>query len=317
MHLIVTGGAGYIGSRLTAHLLARRHSVTVIDRLDFGGEGLLGHLDNPRFKFIQADLHDNWPVIPGGRIDQERQRALDETQCIVHLAAIVGEDACQAAPGDARQTNVDATQRLADLNIPMVYVSTCSNYGRCDGMATEETPVNPLGLYAETKIEAEDAVLQAGGSVLRLATICGASPRMRFDLLVNDIARRSVENESISIYKPEAWRPFLHIADACKAISLLALYRGATEGRMNRAAGGIWNVVGENVQKGDLAKLAPGAWLEASDKDDPRDYRVSDAKFRALYRWEERRSIREAFAEVQQAVAMMPETQRRIYRNVA
>ena len=325
MHIIVTGGAGYIGSRLTAHLLGLGHQVTVIDRLDYGGEGLLGHLDNERFTFLLADLR--YPIISADSL-----RTIRQADLIIHLAAIVGEDACLAAPSDATDTNIVGTEALLNLSIPVVFISTCSNYGRSEGFATEETPVNPLGLYAETKIAAEKLTLDAGGTVIRLATICGASPRMRFDLLVNDMARRMVEDEPITIYNPEAWRPFLHIADACHAIGLIA---GAS---MEHHAplpvpGSVWNVVGENITKGVLGKMAcdrapraadhpvdgPRVQISSSNQgaDDPRDYRVSDEKFRSTYLWGRRLTVADALREVRQAVTLLPETQRRIYRNVA
>jgi len=303
MKVVVTGGAGYVGSVVSAHLLAAGWEVTVLDKLIYGGESLLGLLGNPRFRLITGDVRD----------PDSLRRALAGSTAVVHLAAVVGEAACAVDPESAWSINLDGTrQTLAvatELGLDrVIFVSTCSNYGISapDLLADETFPLKPLSGYAESKVEAEKLVLEnsslARGCVLRFATICGLSPRMRFDLLVSDMARASALGEPIRIFAPDAWRPFLHVLDAARAIAhcLSVSFDGL--------GGNVFNVVGENYQKRGLVELVrrhyPGAPVEVADREpDLRDYRVNGERIRSHLGFLPRHTVEQAYLETAAAVA--------------
>jgi len=224
-HILITGGAGYIGSLLTSELLRANYHVTVLDDLLFGGESLLGFLHHPNFHFVKADvtepraIRDNvrgeWPI----------------PQAIVHLAAIVGFQACQAVGRQAAwRYNVDATkmvfEQAADLGVDRcVFASTYSNYGLSqDGKpVTEESPLNPQSLYAETKIVAEEFLLSQKDAPtaplsFRFATLYGISPRTRFDLIVNQFVLEAFTKRELIIYQRGYSRSFVHVRDSVRGI---------------------------------------------------------------------------------------------------
>ncbi|HET6845989.1 MAG TPA: NAD(P)-dependent oxidoreductase, partial [Anaerolineales bacterium] len=195
-HVVITGGAGYIGSVLTADLLRAGNWVTVIDSLLFGGESLLAFLPHPRFRFVLGDVTEGRTLRDGLRDAQSTGDSWPRPSAVIHLAAIVGFPACQAVGRQvAWRYNVEATQLVSeqanDLGAErFVFASTYSNYGvAVDAKpVTEKSPLNPQSLYAETKIAAEQYLLGSGQSVaapiiLRLATLYGLSPRTRFDLI--------------------------------------------------------------------------------------------------------------------------------------
>jgi len=224
-HILVTGGAGYIGSLLTSELLRANYRVTVLDDLLFGGESLLGFMHHPNFHFVKADmtqpralrdnLHAGWPV----------------PYAVVHLAAIVGFPACQAVGEQvAWKYNVEATKlvfgQAADLGVKRcVFASTYRNYGLSrDGRpVTEESPLNPQSLYAETKIAAEEYLLSQKDAPtaplsFRFATLYGISPRTRFDLIVNQFVLEAFTKRELIIYQRGYSRSFVHVRDTVRGI---------------------------------------------------------------------------------------------------
>jgi nucleoside-diphosphate-sugar epimerase len=226
-HILVTGGAGYIGSLLTGELLRQGYKVTVVDDLLFGGESLLSYLTNLNFHFVKANvweprairnaLQGDWPT----------------PQAIVHLAAIAGFPACQAVGRQvAWRYNVEATQHVfeqaAESGIGrVVYISTYSNYGLSpDGKpVTEDSALAPQSLYAETKIASERYLLgQIDSScaplIFRLATVYGVSPRTRFDMIVNQFVLEAYTKRELLIYQRGYSRSFVHIRDAVRGILL-------------------------------------------------------------------------------------------------
>lgn len=221
-HVVVTGGAGYIGSLLTAQLLQAGHKVTAMDNLLFGGESLLTFLSHPNFHFAKADITElrslrdslprNWP----------------RPDAVVHLAGIVGFPACQAVGKQAAwKFNVEATKNVygqaESLQIGrFVFASTYSNYGlSVDGQpVTEESPLNPQSLYAETKIAAEEFLLPKGALIFRLATLYGISPRTRFDLIINQFVLDAYTKRQLLIYQRGYSRSFVHVLDVVRGIML-------------------------------------------------------------------------------------------------
>ncbi len=232
-HVVITGGAGYIGSLLTSELLRAGDWVTVVDNLLFGGESLVAFLPHPRFRFVKGDVTDSRALRDGLRNDQVTKDPSPPPSAIIHLAAIVGFPACQAVGRQvAWRYNVEATklvlQQANDLGAErMLFSSTYSNYGMAvDGKpVTEESPLNPQSLYAETKVAAEEVLLGQGTSgtatvVLRLATLYGLSPRTRFDLIVNQFVLDAYTKHQLLIYQRGYSRSFVHVRDVVRGMML-------------------------------------------------------------------------------------------------
>lgn len=214
MKVLITGGAGYIGSILTALLLERGHSVTVLDRFD-------GVVTNT---LAAACQYEGFTPVKG---DARDTRLLDELvpkhDVCIPLAALVGAPLCAQDPMGAETTNRDAVIALAKRTTKsqiVIYPNTNSGYGVGAGNAfcTEDSPLKPISLYGSTKCEAENALLDNGNSVtFRLATVFGMSPRMRIDLLVNDFTYRAVRDRAVLIFEGHFRRNYIHVRDVCKA----------------------------------------------------------------------------------------------------
>jgi len=223
-HILITGGAGYIGSMLTSELLRANYRVTVLDSLLFGGESIVPFLHHPNFHFVKADVTENRAVRDAVKRDWQKPDA------IVHLAAIVGFPACQAVGKSvAWKYNVEATKNVygqaSDLGVEkIVFASTYSNYGLSENGSpvTEESPLNPQSLYAETKIASEEFLLSQKDSncaplLFRFATLYGISPRTRFDLIVNQFVLEAFTRRELIIYQRGYSRSFVHSAMWCAA----------------------------------------------------------------------------------------------------
>lgn len=257
-HVLITGGAGYIGSLLAGELLRRGYRVTVLDDLLFGGESLLAYMSDEAFHFVKANV---WEP----RAIRAAAGAHDGTpNAIIHLAAIVGFPACQAVGRQvAWRYNVEATQRVfeqaADLGVErFVFASTYSNYGLSpDGApVTEETPLNPQSLYAETKIAAErylqgQSQAACAPLIFRLATLYGLSPRTRFDLIVNQFVLEAFTQRELLIYQRGYSRSFLHVQDAVRGLIL------GLEAPEEKIRGEVFNLGSEdgNYTKDEIVSL--------------------------------------------------------------
>ena len=298
---LVTGGAGYVGSALVNDLLAAGRKVRVLDCLRSGGEGLLGVWSRPGFEFIRGDV----------TVSADRQAALRGVESVVHLAAIVGDPACKQEPDLARAVNLDGTCRLIDEAVAagvrdFIFVSTCSNYGinDADQLATEDSPLNPVSLYAETKVAVERYLLDRARdefvpTVLRLATVYGVSPRMRFDLTVNEFARDAALGEKLVIFGERYWRPYVHVRDVAQAIRL------ALESPAAARRGEVFNVghTDENYQKLTLSRLLQervlGLQMEfVKAGPDPRSYRVGFEKIARTLGFQQRFRVPDGLDEV-------------------
>jgi len=225
-HVIVTGGAGYIGSMLTAELLRQGYRVTVIDDLLFGGESLMGFVKHSGFNFIKGDVSEP------GILRQALKTGWVKPTVVVHLAAIVGFPACQAIGKQAAyHYNVDAVERVYDQAEAIgvdtfIFSSTYSVYGQSEDIKTldEDAQLHPHSLYAETKIAAEQwLTTQAGGKdprplIFRLATLYGISPRTRFDLIINQFVLDAFLTRTLTIYQRGYTRSFIHVFDVVRGL---------------------------------------------------------------------------------------------------
>jgi len=211
--VLITGGAGYIGSILTEHLLARGDKVTAVDSLMFGDQCLFQFCANPNYEFVRGDARDE-------RIMKD---LVPQADVIIPLAAIVGAPACAQDPVLATTTNFDAVMlvnRLRSKDQLVIYPNTNSGYGITtgEGFCTEESPLEPISVYGRTKCDAELALLDSENTVtFRLATVFGASPRMRMDLLVNHFTYAAVNDGYIVVFEKDFKRNFVHIRDVADA----------------------------------------------------------------------------------------------------
>lgn len=274
--ILVTGGAGYIGSILVPALLADGHTVTVLDSFRYNQASLLDICANDRLRIVRGDARDEAALAP----------LVKEADVLLPLAALVGVPVCEADAVAARTVNLEAILLLLKLRSPrqrLLYPCTNSGYGigQKDRFCTEETPLKPISLYGRTKVDAEKAVLDAGNTIsFRFATVFGASPRMRTDLLVNDFVQRALRDGAVVLYEAHAKRNFLHVRDAAGAF---------LHGLKNydAMAGGPYNVglSDANLSKKELCEkikvqVPRFTFLEAPVGKDPdqRDYIISNEK---------------------------------------
>jgi len=308
MRVLVTGGAGYVGSVVARLLLSEGYQVRVLDSLLYGGQALLGLYHDDKFDFVRGDTRSADVV----------NSALDGIDAVVHLAAIVGDPACARQPELAREVNLDASLQLFELSqrqgvSRFVFASTCSNYGRTSDPSryvTEESELRPLSLYAETKAAVEKALLDVpvhdkpAATVLRFATVFGLSPRMRFDLTVNEFAMELLTKRKLVVYGEQFWRPYIHVRDAARAISMVL---GAP---LEKVSGQVFNVgdTSQNYQKGPLVELICAQLVDevrieyVQKEEDPRDYRVSFERIRQELGFHITRTVEDGIREIVSAI---------------
>jgi nucleoside-diphosphate-sugar epimerase len=303
LKVLITGGAGYVGSVLTQTLLAAGHQVRVFDKLMHGGEPLLSVWSHDQFSFVKGDVADR-------ACTREAIRGID---AVVHLAAIVGDPACAKQPELAVATNQEASLALLedcrDAGVSrFVFASTCSNYGKMadpDKYVDETAELSPVSLYARTKVNVELAVLDPQktsslcGIALRLATVFGVSPRMRFDLTVNEFTLELATKKHLVVFGEQFWRPYVHVRDVARAVAAVLQAPDA------KVRNQVFNVgsTGQNYTKQQLVEMVlkhtPDAKIEYVRKqEDPRDYRVSFARIEEVLGWRATRTVEDGILEV-------------------
>lgn len=307
-HILITGGAGYIGSLLTSELLRQNYRVTLLDTLLFGGESILPFMSHPNFHFIKSDVTEARAIRDAVKTDWGKPNA------VIHLAGIVGFPACQAVGRQvAWKYNVEATKMVfeqsADLGVErFVFASTYSNYGLSeDGKpVTEETPLNPQSLYAETKIAAEEYLLSQKDAdcaplLFRFATLYGISPRTRFDLIVNQFVLEAFTKRQLIIYQRGYSRSFVHIRDVVRGVIL------GLEAEQSKIRGQVFNLGASNgnYSKNDIVgfvlKRMPETIVEYKDLTfggDMRDISVSFEKIRRVLGFETTLTVDDGVREV-------------------
>ncbi len=280
MKILVTGGAGYLGSVLIPKLLVRGHEVRVLDIGYFG----VGHLRllRPGIELVREDLRR----VP---MDEEFcEQLLDGCDCIIHLAAISNDPSAELNPDLTNEVNLSAAVALAEIaknrGIQFLFSSSCSAYGEAEGLSDEDCALRPLTTYAVSKVRAEEALLEMAGEswspvILRNGTLYGYSPRMRFDLVVNIFSLYSCLRNEIRIFGDGLqWRPFLHVKDCARAFIFLA--------EKSDLSHSVYNISGENLRVVDVAELfrriSPRLEVVHVEVKDPdlRNYRVTDDRIR-------------------------------------
>lgn len=278
--ILVTGGAGYIGSVLVPELLRAGHHVTVVDNFMYGQTSLLDACHYERLTIVRGDVRD----------DQLIQKQTEGKDFIVPLACIVGAPACDADSIAARTVNYDAIVKLVHHTTEqqgIIFPNTNSGYGRMtNGVAEcdERSPLEPVSLYGRLKVDVEQILLGSGNAVtLRLATVFGVSPRMRMDLLVNDFVYRALVDHAIVLFEPHFKRNFVHVRDVVRGfMHVMANYRTMRGQAYNL---GLSNA---NLSKSELCAeikmhLPRFVYVESAIGEDPdkRNYIVSNAKVEA------------------------------------
>lgn len=278
MKILVTGGAGFIGSMLIPELLKLKHDVRVIDNLMYGPEPLLENFFNNKFDFILGDATNS----------KDMHKAIENIDMVIHLAAIVGYPACKKFPDLAESVNFKSTELLCNLlnkKTPIIFGSTGSNYGAITNeICTEKTPLNPLSLYGETKTRAEALIHNRGNSVCyRFATAYGVSRRMRLDLLINDFVFQAVKNKNLTIYEKNFKRTFIHVRDIVSSF-IFAI------DNFEKLKNEIYNVGSDkqNLSKQDIAEILEKKinfylhYAEIGKDEDQRNYEVSYEKIKSM-----------------------------------
>mgnify|MGYP001165520801 CR=1 FL=1 len=276
MKVLVTGGAGYVGSVVVRQLLAGGHQVHVVDNLMFGGETMLPLFINPNFAFSKVDICDKASL----------QAEMDGVDAVVHLAALVGYPLCKKMPDRAVEVNVNGTRNVIETmpqDARLIYASTGSNYGEVTGVCTEDTPLNPLSLYGRVKTEAEELCMARSNAIaLRFATAYGLSPRPRLDLMINDFCWQAIHQRYLVVYEKHFRRTFIHVLDIARAIVHMMECFDSLEHN-------VFNVGHEslNFTKEDIVKLIKRRvdflvyFAEFGKDEDRRDYEVDYSRIRS------------------------------------
>lgn len=277
--VLVTGGGGYIGSHLTRILLEKGYNVRVLDKLAFGEDSLKPLYGEKNLTLYRGDIRHIEDVIA----------ATKGVDAVLDLAAIVGDPACALDEDVTTGLNLEATKVLLEIskryNVKrFVFASTCSVYGASDNtVLTEQSPLAPVSLYATTKIDSERELFKDPGELcttaLRIATVFGSSPRMRFDLVANIMTAKAVTEKKIMVRGGDLWRPMVHCKDAARAFAHML------ELDIGRVGGQIFNV-GANDQNYRIIQIAetvqecaPGSVIDRNDNiEDRRNYRVDFTK---------------------------------------
>lgn len=293
MKVLVTGGAGYLGSVLSRKLIDRGYEVRVIDALWYGNEPIKELVGKKNFELIEGDIRNLVVTV----------KSLKDVDAVIHLASIVGMPASSIEPRTSEEINYLATKNIAelcqlhDINT-YIFASTCSVYGsQPDVLITEKSRLDPLDYYAKQKYLSERATgwLNKAPTILRFGTLFGLSPRMRFDLVINLFIAQALKEKQITVFGGEQYRPFLHVSDAADAL-IFALEKNLT---------GTYNAISENLTILQAAKRISqltGCEIKISgDNMDKRNYKVSAEKLEQIG-FKASKKIEDAINEITQKI---------------
>jgi nucleoside-diphosphate-sugar epimerase len=300
--VLLTGGAGFVGAHLTRKLLARGRRVRVLDSFVYGDSGLRDVIDHPDLELVSADVCDPATL----------SRAVRGVRKVIALAALVGDAACDLRPQACLATNYESTRltlsACEEAGVErLVFASSCSVYGANGTELLDETSqLNPVSLYARTRVMSENLLRQEARRtevvILRLATVCGVSPRMRFDLMVNTMTACAMVNRTIRVSGAKQWRPHLHVQDAAEAFALAAEAPQLNCGVFNVGTDEQNFTIGEVAEM--VAARVPGTNIEyVPDHNDARSYRVRFDHIREGLGFRGERTVDDAIAEVAELLA--------------
>jgi len=302
-NVLVVGGAGYIGSVLVKNLCHENYKVRVLDSLMYGDQPLKNLYKSSKFEFIKGDFRNVEYVV----------RTIKDMDAVIHLGAIVGDPACTIDEDLSLEINTAATMLIRQVCKgygikKFIYASTCSVYGATDEIINEKSELNPVSLYARSKIEAEKAVLSMSDArfaptIMRLSTAFGLSFRPRFDLVVNLLTAKAVKEGKISIFNGFQWRPFIHVEDISNAIlSLLDAPVGVIGNEIFNVGSNHMNFriadIGEKIK----SVIPQAEVVNTRVEEDPRNYRVSFDKFRNKLGFTCKKSMEEGIIEIKNAL---------------
>jgi len=304
--ILVIGGAGYLGAVLNEKLLKEGYSIRILDSFIYGKKAVEKYSNNSNVELIKGDIRNIETI----------NSSMRDIGCVVLLAAVVGDPASKVRPEQTIETNYLASQVVASsakINVikKFIYASTCSVYGVGKDILDEEAPLNPVSLYARTKISSEESIMAISDStfiptILRMSTLYGFSPRMRFDLVVNTMTMTAFTEGKITVFGGNQWRPLLNLYDASDA------FFKVVEADLRTVGGKIYNVGSEkqNYRITEVAKLVAQGIKETSGRDipinvegenvDARDYRVSFKKIQTELGFNVSHTIPEAAGEIWQ-----------------
>jgi len=303
--VLVTGGAGYVGSHLVRMLLEQGYRVRVLESYLYGDVGLSGRASHPNLELLSGDICNIRDMI----------RAAKGAKAVIALAALVGDAACEIDHDETVAINIESTKllchvaRLTPSLERVVFASSCSVYGATEGLVLNEgSKLNPVSFYARSRIVSEQILARdlAGHSVvtLRLGTVFGASPRMRLDLMINTMTYRALKTGRITVTGGEAWRPHVHVKDVARAFLTAAV------APHDLVSGEVFNV-GSNENNFTISETAaivaaeiPGTEIDHHDTvEDLRSYRVSFDKIRHVLGFTARHSIEDGVREIRELLS--------------
>ena len=298
MKVLVIGGGGYLGSVLTKQLLDRNYDVGVFQRFVREIPEVESLAKNLKFSMFPGDVRNESTLI----------EPMKDCDAVIHLAGEVGALICESDKEEAIRINCTATRNVIracrSSNVrQLIFASSCSVYGASDDLVNESSRLNPVDYYAKTKLASEADVLMANNhtlttTILRMGTIFGLSPKMRFDLVINLLTAKACTEGRITVRGGNQWRPFVHVRDAAEA------YVKVLESPIRDTAGKIFNVGSNklNMTIGDVGEriqtLIPQAQLIHEPPDDPRNYRVDFSKITRELRFEAKVSFEQGVGEI-------------------
>jgi nucleoside-diphosphate-sugar epimerase len=303
MKILVTGGAGYLGSVIVGRLLQQGYSVIVLDKLLFNQTSLLQYTSYSEFKFIYGDVRNKKLL----------EKLCNEVDVIIPLAAIVGFPACDAEPELANQINYEQIVNIVEFtknkNVKILYPNTNSGYGIGVGQTecTEESPLNPISIYGSTKVNAENYLINHTDAIIfRLATVFGVSPRMRTDLLVNDFTYKAITDKYIVVFEKTFKRNFIHIEDVANAFIFMLHNYDTYKGEVFNVGLSDSNLNKEELLE-KIKKQVPKFAIVYDDyyeDPDKRNYIVSNTKIEATG-WKPTWSLDEGIEQLIEAYQMI------------
>ena len=307
MKILITGGAGYLGSVITGKMLVSGYQVTVLDKLVFNQVSLLPYTSNPNFKFIHGDVRNEVLL----------KKLCEDADVIIPLAAIVGFPACAAEPELAKEINfkqiVNIVKYCNGKNKKILYPNTNSGYGLSTGQleCTEESPLTPISVYGQTKCEAESFLRTSTDAIIfRLATVFGVSSRMRTDLLVNDFTYKAITDKYIVVFEKTFKRNFIHIEDVANAFLFMLKNYDTYKGEIFNVGLSNANLSKQELLEKIQSHVKNFAVVYDNYYEDPdkRDYIVSNIKIEATGwkpEWDLDKGIKQLIVAYQMIVPKM------------